>query len=1656
MKKTLTLLLLLVTINLLAQNYPVTTISISLPTKPDASTAKWGSGNSMLIITATAKMNYGQIDYALIESKILVTIKKNGNKICGVYSNNSAPASNFNTASKVWSGSNAVSLLGQDCVLPDGDYDLCVQFFGNGPKGVEQLSDEKCKPFTIKSTDPQIYQSPQTISPADNFLMSATDIKKPITFIWTPVIPRPQDAVTYRLSVWEILSGQTSIQATKANQPIITKDVNNLTQTIITNLVSGQPNTNNYVWTVQALNNNGIAIGNNNGTSNSSVFKTASDTTHHTLKSMSAGCSGVSTKNFTTGDVISLSNDFKMILTKVPTGRNDSLCGTGTVKVKWIGNFKVQFSGIKINSDDKLCSGAVYTVTDSTQTYPTQWAVDVMNNTSIGAWQINKVKQVSNYIQSNKHGKPLVKATNQVDSMLSVHPITMPLGYFKKNDSSNAIGFTEMIFKPTNASFTAIASLNTSKIFKNASNTFNGTDTIALKGEGIVFTNSGLKGITGSIKLVAPITFTYANTNTEDLKLTFNTEDTGHIGNGIEFSDTSSEYWNYNFDVNVQLPSQWLVPVDTATTNVEMNFQAAISEWDDFIVTGNLPACIIPNSNGVGIEAGSLTYDHSEIANVDGMVFPDGYTGDSTEMFSGFYLKNFKLTLPDQLRTYADTTKTIQIGAENLIINKDGISGKIYANNVINYPNGNIGNLGASIDTVKVKLNNSVLTEAKMLGKITLPMSVVDTGSAINYSALFIQSNNSSTNTHSSSLTFTLRPNKDIQSKFFGEGKIKIDQTSSLNLTLSKSGKQRAINLQIDLNGKLYYPTGKIIDPGSAIPLDLDLSCQFEHVGLSYKKDTAEKFSFDVGHWSFASPQKKLSGFSFMITDVKPKILPISTTSENQYLFKGGVEFVAKINIGSENSNIGISGDTKIALTGVIESSQYTAPTSSTQSSNTYSSLTSQSKLATGTTNSYSSATSNWKADWGFLTQLKPKYLGVEVESIHIDAHTPAVIIKGEVDFYKHDPIYGNGFKGDITAKFTTLELTIQAGAIFGNTKYIPNHVGNGFKYWMVQAQVNLPPPGIVFMTGLAFRGFGAGVYSRMQMTPPAIFDATTANASTFGGAVFTPCDTISIGFKAKAIIATTPKEETFNGSIALGAEFNTNGGMNFIEIDGLFNCGAKIDEANKAFANGEITLKYDFPNKIFDMSTKLSLQNNDILTTDTAIQTKLHIDGLNNKWFFQSGTSTHPNKVKLLGVPINTYLMFGNDIEIPQTFMQETIDGFISIGYASPTFSDHATVQGHYQSAKGFAFGISLNDHSSNSFTFFDYKLCNKCTERYAKYGYTVAYGGEIDASFLQYSGCEGLAGKGWRAKASMAVYAGINLTYDYNIPFYSGSGVIVLFKGMAVASAEFPKPTYFYATVDGETDIIPGYPIHVSGTFVSGNQCAGSGADTASNQNVYTQQNVKDSLNFSLIKNILTPGGPTGISRVTNFSVLLNYPYNESFDVQEQQSSGQIKIRTFRAFYTVALTQDSVPTGNIALNSTIHNAANMQNNVPQSNQNNHGLNTALTATKVTNQFSNQIDLSLIDGGVDAMGAKLFKLASVGNSTVSNIEANALKANTSYRFQINGALQEYINNSWQPVKHKNSNAPVKETQSIYFKTDSAVLTNGTILNSTNHSTLSN
>jgi hypothetical protein len=69
MTKFMMLLLVMVGMQAAAQTNPITGITISLPSNPDANTANWGSGTSQLNITANAKVVNGRVDGFVQESK---------------------------------------------------------------------------------------------------------------------------------------------------------------------------------------------------------------------------------------------------------------------------------------------------------------------------------------------------------------------------------------------------------------------------------------------------------------------------------------------------------------------------------------------------------------------------------------------------------------------------------------------------------------------------------------------------------------------------------------------------------------------------------------------------------------------------------------------------------------------------------------------------------------------------------------------------------------------------------------------------------------------------------------------------------------------------------------------------------------------------------------------------------------------------------------------------------------------------------------------------------------------------------------------------------------------------------------------------------------------------------------------------------------------------------------------------------------------------------------------------------------------------------------------------------------------------------------------------------------------------------------------------
>ena len=232
------------------------TITINLPPNPNPDTSQWGTGNNIFnILVAGANMNM------LFESNILVSIKSNGVVKCGGPNSASAQPSNIATSSpKSWVGTSAQALLGQDCLLNPGSYEICVQFYEtrNGAASGKLLL-EKCMPFIIANKEQEVCSPTINVNPIKNKVFEEKDLLSLTTFNWSPIVSSYRGIVTYRLFVWEVEEDETNAQAIYNNQTIIQEDI------------KGQPRytakpgiiekrTAKYVWRVIALDTEGNPI----------------------------------------------------------------------------------------------------------------------------------------------------------------------------------------------------------------------------------------------------------------------------------------------------------------------------------------------------------------------------------------------------------------------------------------------------------------------------------------------------------------------------------------------------------------------------------------------------------------------------------------------------------------------------------------------------------------------------------------------------------------------------------------------------------------------------------------------------------------------------------------------------------------------------------------------------------------------------------------------------------------------------------------------------------------------------------------------------------------------------------------------------------------------------------------------------------------------------------------------------------------------------------------------------------------------------------------------------------------------------------------------------------------------------------------------------
>jgi hypothetical protein len=157
---------------------------------------------------------------------------------------------------------NLLNLTGK---ISTGSYQLCVQMVEPGTYAA--LTPAQCKSFYLASA-----QLPILFMPANEQVLDIKKAQTAITFRWTPLVPKPQQSgVYYRLQVFEILDNQQPMQALRANQPLLDKNVYAQTQFIWqpqlsfinADISDSASKPQKFIWSVQTLDDNFNVIGNN-------------------------------------------------------------------------------------------------------------------------------------------------------------------------------------------------------------------------------------------------------------------------------------------------------------------------------------------------------------------------------------------------------------------------------------------------------------------------------------------------------------------------------------------------------------------------------------------------------------------------------------------------------------------------------------------------------------------------------------------------------------------------------------------------------------------------------------------------------------------------------------------------------------------------------------------------------------------------------------------------------------------------------------------------------------------------------------------------------------------------------------------------------------------------------------------------------------------------------------------------------------------------------------------------------------------------------------------------------------------------------------------------------------------------------------------------
>ena len=374
--------------------------------------------------------------------------------------------------------------------------------------------------------------------------------------------------------------------------------------------------------------------------------------------------------------------------------------------------------------------------------------IDTTQNASLKAAQIEAT--YDSIVKNNRY-------VNKLDSSTFFN---LPVGMMTGNNAnpSYAIMINKVSLQPSSAIFTAGMLLT---------NPLDGTK-LAFEAQNITFSYKG--GLSGNIRL--------ALVNTAKINICKDVDLFFLPGTFIEWD--CNGFKSLKIKGEVRFKSSTFLPADengvlkADTSKLTAFIETEVKDLNDLSLTISISPFQIKGVPDLTFSCQNLVIDYSDFTNPEAIKFPANYlstySAQTQNLWRGIYIGNASIILGPKFQS-KKTKKAPSFSAKDLIIDDQGITGVLSANNLLTLDDGNLGGWDFSLASLSVKLLTSKINEASFSGEVHIP--VMKDKQNLTYNAIIDVGGK---------YNFTVSPSTNIDFDVFGNSKLTLSKNSSINI----------------------------------------------------------------------------------------------------------------------------------------------------------------------------------------------------------------------------------------------------------------------------------------------------------------------------------------------------------------------------------------------------------------------------------------------------------------------------------------------------------------------------------------------------------------------------------------------------------------------------------------------------------------------------------------------------------------------------------------------------------------------------------------------------------------------------------------------------------------------------------------------------------